>query len=144
VGRLDEIKFFCDAMLGKLGRWLRILGYDTLVADKCTSDTTILLICRIDNRYLLTRDKELGRYGVYIDSQNLAEQLSQVFSLFNLKIKSPRCPLCNSELVPAEHPLGFKNTFQCLLCGKYYWRGSHWKRIMKTISETYNKTHGLI
>lgn len=141
---MDEIRFFCDAMLGKLGRWLRMLGYDTLIANKTTNDTIILLISRAEGRYLLTRDKELGKYGVYIRSQHLTEQLFQVFSLFRLNMKPPRCPLCNSELVLSEHPLGFENTSFCPTCQKYYWKGSHWNRIIKTISETYNKTHGLI
>ncbi len=132
---MDEIKFFCDAMLGKLGRWLRMLGYDTLIANKDTDDTIILLVCRIEKRYLLTRDKDLGRYGIYIRSQNLTEQLSQVFSLFGLDIKPSRCPLCNSELIPAEHPLGFKDTLFCPLCQKYYWKGSHWRKIIKTLEK---------
>ena len=131
MGGLDEIKFFCDAMLGKLGRWLRILGYDTLIANPRVDDTTILRICRQDSRILLTRDRELSRYGLYINSENLVDQLSELMKKFSLVLKEPRCPLCNSELVKKEHPLGFEETSFCPLCGKYFWKGSHWKHILE-------------
>ena len=50
------MKLFCDEMLIKLGRWLRVAGYDTRIARQGMSDRQIMQLAREENRCLITRD----------------------------------------------------------------------------------------
>ena len=71
-----------DAMLGRLSRWLRLLGYDTLYASSM-SDHQIVARARAEGRVVLTRDRDLAqRKGIrclLIQSQALEDQVSIVF-----------------------------------------------------------------
>lgn len=138
------MRFLCDAMLGRLSRWLRLLGYDTAYSD--ADDHELARQARAEDRILLTRDTDLAnRRGIrasLVTSDDPDEQLRQIIEEFNLtqsRILS-RCPTCNTRLhrIPKqavrEHvpPYVFHRhtTFQeCPGCGKVYWRGSHWERI---------------
>jgi len=147
----ERPRFAADEMLGSLARWLRLMGYDTMYA-KDVEDSKILEIAREENRYLLTRDKELsqriGEQGLYVESDDLDEQLVRVSARYNLEPDpdKTRCTVCNGELrtVTKEEAVGHvpegaleNNTvfYVCTECGKYYWRGSHWKNISKRLQD---------
>ncbi|MEM4222151.1 MAG: DUF5615 family PIN-like protein [archaeon] len=74
------MRFICDAMLAKLGRWLRMAGYDTKIASNKEKDEEILDKAIKEDRIILTRDKNLSRYkiAIYITSDNLQEQLEHI------------------------------------------------------------------
>lgn len=135
------MKFICDVMLGKLGRWLRMFGYNTIIAVAKESDKELLQKASLSGRIILTRDKSVKRKGItyYVESKDLEGQLKDVISHFNLKINFPkntRCPVCNGILEKTEKgPEGIKSDvfWKCQDCGKYYWKGSHWDKILKTI-----------
>jgi uncharacterized protein with PIN domain len=154
------VKFLADAMLGSLARWLRILGYDTeLAADK--SDTAILGQAAKERRILLTRDRELyGRAlgkkmrAFLITSPYVNDQLGKTISEFSLKLSGfpsrTLCPVCNGRLgekgrkgmegkVPKDVYERDRTFWLCSNCGKSYWRGSHWGRIRKKVSELAGK-----
>lgn len=128
-------------MLGKLGRWLRMFGYDVIIAGAKESDKELLQKASLSERMILTRDKSVRRKDItyYVKSKDLEGQLKDVILHFNLKINFPkdtRCPICNGVLEETDKgPEGIESeTFwKCKDCGKYYWRGSHWNDIMKTI-----------
>lgn len=110
-------------MLGRLAKWLRLLGYDTLYYP-CIEDREILRIARADNRILLTRDTRLvkirdlqniaghrtqhmsprdSEYGIkyfFVNENNYFGQLKEIISAFNLKDFSvmSRCAVCNAVL----------------------------------------------
>ncbi|MCQ5375598.1 MAG: Mut7-C RNAse domain-containing protein [Methanomassiliicoccales archaeon] len=145
----ERIKFAADEMLGTLARWLRIIGYDTIY-EKNKSDEEIEAQVLREKRILLTRDKnlakKLGERSLYIESDELYEQLRQVIKSFDLVMDEDftRCTLCNGEVdrvtqkeVENEVPVGalINNTefFRCRSCGKVYWKGSHWENILKTL-----------
>ncbi len=117
-------------MLGKLARWLRILGYDTELASR-EKDSELMVRARTEGRILLTRDKSIQ--GIHLPDR-LEDQL--VF-LAKLGLTIPpeprprRCPVCNGELEPIQAglPEGVDHGWKCRKCGKLYWEGSHWRRM---------------
>lgn len=140
------MKFLADVMLGKLGRWLRMFGYDTFIARVEQPDNELLRIADKEKRIILTRDKSIKREGItyYVKSKNLEDQLKDIVSHFKLEINFPketRCPICNGLLGRVERgPEGLETLesemfWKCEDCGKYYWKGSHWNKILKTIEK---------
>jgi hypothetical protein len=132
------MKFIADVMLGRLGRWLRLLGYDTVIAPEVLSDTEILQRAIKEKRALLTRDKQLyqrARKKVrahYFKSRGVKNELKEAVKAFRLRVSFPektRCSICNSSLKK-------RNDFWiCSGCNQTYWKGTHWKRIRQTIRE---------
>jgi uncharacterized protein with PIN domain len=146
---------FVDAMLGRLARWLRLLGYDTLYASKL-SDHQIAARARAEGRVVLTRDRELAqRRGIrtlYVRSQDWQEQIEEVVDALGLPAPGAeaRCPQCNAVLVevsPAQvrprvpaHVFQTQHEFHyCPRCGQYYWPGSHWENIQSAIAQVLAK-----
>ena len=95
-------RLIADAMLGKLARWLRVLGYDTLYMQG--DDHFIAARARAEGRVLLTRDTELahrkGLSAIYIKSQVLQDQLTQVVQHLDPPVQDTpsRCMKCNGSL----------------------------------------------
>lgn len=141
------MKFLADDMLGTLARWLRILGYNTSYPR--AKDDEMIEIAEKEGRVILTRDKKVAkRYknSLYIESDKLDEQLEQVMCTFKLGIKNSMtlCSICNVELEDVEKeevkekvPLRIyefhEQFWHCPECGRYYWQGSHWERIMERV-----------
>ena len=75
------MKFVVDHMLGRLAKWLRILGYDTVYSPSL-DDPDLVRISQAEGRLLLTRDTGIARRKgiecLLIDSDRLEEQLAQV------------------------------------------------------------------
>lgn len=152
---MGKPKFVADGMLGKISRWLRMLGYDVKYSTKFT-DEELMKIAKTEGRILLTRDQELFKRA---DSQNTTtalvegssdpETLAKLASLFHLRldidVSVSRCPKCNEQIAPAlrEEVLGkvpegtlkqYKDFWKCPNCGQIYWQGSHWRRIRETLN----------
>lgn len=142
-------EFFADINVGKLARWLRIMGYDTLIF-KGNDDADMLTAALAENRIILTRDTELmkrrlitrGRVkAILIKSDNMEEQLKQVLETLN-PAPSPKpfalCLECNEPLVekPKEevkdgvpaYVFQTQNEYmECPACCRIYWKGTHWQ-----------------
>ena len=142
----DAIKFAADVMLGKLARWLRILGYDTFY-NPTFSAIELLKIAQDENRVLLTRNKHLLSQAnsvqhLWVESNHPKAQLKQVIAAFELDTSSyifRLCTLCNVEVhllpkdeVPNNIPEPIRTDteifYQCPRCLRVYWKGSHIKR----------------
>ena len=132
------MKFLADAMLGKLGRWLRLFGYDTKIASDILSDDEVLELAKKDRRFLLTRDKDLYRKakGVvrahYFKARGAHKELREIVKTLKLKPEFPkktRCSICNGALKKKD------SLWICSKCSQTYWKGSHWARIRKVIKE---------
>ena len=84
------MKFIADEMLGKLAKWLRFLGYDTLYAEKI-SDAEIMLIAENEDRIILTRDhgflhkKCLNLEILFIRFDQIKDQLIQLRADLNIQ-----------------------------------------------------------
>ena len=137
------MRFVADCMLGKLAKWLKILGFDTAYFSKI-EDENLLVFAQNESRILLTRDNGLierskNIQSLFIDSEKWTEQIQQILEEFNLKknIKSnSRCIECNTVLkaLPKEQaknlvtPFIYKNAdvfSLCPECGRVFWKGTH-------------------
>jgi len=148
----QEKRFIADVMLGRLAKWLRIIGYDTSYF-RTIDDSQLIRTASREGRILLTRDVELyhrgGFDGLLIKAEYLEAQLAQVIkqeALKPLMNAGVRCPLCNEclrvvsreqikELVPAYVWETHREFTRCPRCGKIFWRGTHWQRIHRRLRE---------
>lgn len=156
---LDVKRFIADGMLGKLTRWLRILGYD-VEFKPYEKDETLLDLAKKTGRILLTSDIELYRRAVrkgvnvfLVNGKSEVENLAKISEKLglNLDVEETRCPKCNFRLrmaspeevkdkVPETTLKTYREFWVCTnpKCGKVYWQGSHWKKIGKTLKEAKN------
>ena len=151
------MKFVVDCMLGKLAKWLKILGFDAVFFSKIEDDA-LLEIARKENRVLLTRDTGLiertkKAKSLFIESENWRNQVEQVLDEYDLwKDVRPnsRCIECNvpiKDLPRAKAknlvtPFVFENadTFAlCPDCGRVFWRGTHLKDMETKIDDFLKK-----
>ena len=150
------MKFIVDGMLGKLTRWLRMLGQDVKYSTQL-DDAELVAMAEKEHRILLTRDADLykrasakGVEPFCVSGKTEAEKLAELAERFDLSLtidlSRSRCPRCNAKilLTPKEKISGKveKNTFsfysefwECPNCGHVYWQGAHWKGIHATLEE---------
>jgi len=148
---LRKPKFILDVHLGKLAKFLRMLGFDTLY-ENYYDDSEIVRIAQEQKRIILTRDVSLLKmnavtHGYWIRSQDPVKQLQEVilrFDLFTNIRPFYRCIDCNGMVkkTPKEAILDtlepktksyYDKFFRCASCGKVYWEGSHFSRMKKFI-----------
>ncbi|NOZ12465.1 MAG: hypothetical protein GXO69_02310 [Acidobacteria bacterium] len=144
-------RFAVDIMLGKLAKWLRLMGFDTFYSNSA-GDSFLTALATGEKRILLTRDRPLaakmGNSAYFVHNILLPGQLAEIRAAFHLYLFHPRtrCSICNgillsiskSEVAKKVPPYVFqtqKNFLQCSRCGKIYWNGTHIQHIKKTISE---------
>jgi uncharacterized protein with PIN domain len=147
-----EIKFVADVMVGKLSRWLRVLGFDTAYSNTYP-DQEIVRIAESENRIILTRDtgiaaRRIRSQCLLIESGDYKEQLRQVlrtFDLHDFKVFS-RCLECNAPLTDIDKEAVFdkvppyvylsQNRFAtCPSCNRIYWHGTHADEMLKRLKE---------
>lgn len=147
------MKFLADTMLGRLARWLRFIGYDTLYPP-VTEDRKLIDIALREDRILLTRDRTLSKTSakierIYIESDEITEQLKQLVADFRLDLDKndilSRCGVCNTQLLAVAAKESVQNHvpdgvyarqdrfWVCPNCNRYYWQGTHYEKIMKCI-----------
>jgi uncharacterized protein with PIN domain len=143
------MKLLLDGMLGRLAKWLRILGYDTAYFPDL-DDNQLVRLARAEGRILLTCDRELTRRRgltcLLVESEKLEEQIQQALSELHLETEQPfsRCPVCNTPLQEVEKPSVKERVppyvFQtqehfslCPKCNRIYWQGTHWAKMNEVI-----------
>ncbi len=156
-----EVKFFADAMLGRLATWMRILGLDVEYAPDI-EDSIIEERARVESRLILTRDTSLiKRRGVrdrcfFIESDHVEVQLREVVERFGVTgaLLLTRCLRCNTILkdVDRASAKGLVPTYvydtqdrfsTCPECGRVYWSGTHKAQIIKTLRRVVNPPKGV-
>jgi len=149
-----ERKFVVDGMLGKLARWLRILGYDTLFVGNSSDEEVLELLERDNSRVLLTKDRLLyvqavkkGFEALLMEGTSIEDWLKQLQAskLIDLsQEREPRCSVCNAKLrkvskndvydrLPEKTRELYDFFYECSRCRKLYWFGSHWKNIRRVL-----------
>jgi len=158
-------RFIVDTNVGRLARWLRMLGYDALFINEI-NDRQLVAIGLKEKRVLLTRDTQImqrrvvtsGRLkALLVKGDDTKEQLRQVVRAMNLNYEErqfTRCLECNQPLLSRTKeeirdrvpPYVFQTQPQfveCPSCHRIYWRGTHWQRMKREletlVEETTNK-----
>ena len=150
---LREPKFIPDVHLGKLARYLRMAGFDVLYKNNFT-DNDLVKISLDENRTILTQDRDILKrnevtHGYWVRNKTAEDQLKEVierFQLKNLINEFTRCLECNTllnkvekESIISQLPPNIKEWhnefYECPSCDKVFWKGRHYERMEKIISE---------
>ena len=148
------MKFITDGMLGKLTRWLRMLGQN-VEYSRSLDDKQLIEVAKKQSRVLLTRDLRLYQQAVthgvsafLVEGATEAEKLANLAKRFDLMLEVDvtvsRCPKCNTQIklvskdkvvkkIPQKTSLYYNEFWMCPNCEQIYWQGAHWKRIDKTL-----------
>jgi len=147
-----ERKFIADAMLGKLARWMRIMGCDVAFFPGIDDPDLAELAAR-SGRLLLTRDTLLIRRAkvrenhFFVEGDHLRDQLRQVVQAFGIDpfpLFLTRCLLCNEPLLDVEkekvrdhvppYVFATQDSFRvCPSCGRHFWGGTHRARMSEEL-----------
>jgi uncharacterized protein with PIN domain len=156
VKLVRKMRYICDDNLGKLAKWLRMLGYDTLFFDPI-EDGELVSKALKDNRVVLSRDTQLSRFKMKLDQSLLLiksdkplEQLKQVVRHFKLKpdknLLFSRCLVCNQSLQKVDkekiknrlYPYVYQTQddfMLCPQCDRIYWPATHVERMVETLKK---------
>jgi len=148
---LRRVRLVVDSHLGRLARYLRLLGFDTLFHNDL-GDPELARLAAQEGRILLTRDKALlmrreVTHGCYVREASPRQQLAALVRRLDLyrEIRPfTRCMECNGRLRPVNKQQVaeqlpertrelFHEFWQCLGCGRVYWQGSHFERMQALV-----------
>lgn len=155
VGALDVPKFIIDHNVGKLVKWLRIMGYDTRFFEG-TDDADLVATALAEERVILTRDTQIEKRRVVangrlklilIQSDDPEQQMRQVVHTLGLDCQFgpfTRCLECNQPLMERGKPevkdlvppyvFQTQNQYmECPACHRIYWRGTHWQAMTRRL-----------
>ena len=152
-----EIKLIADNNVGKLARWLRLIGYDTILL-KQKDDAQMIKIALGQNRVVVTKDAQFMKRRlvtngtlktVHIEQDDPVLQVQEVvktlsldyhFKPFSLCLECNRALIAPGKdevrnLVPA-HVLETQTQYtQCPTCQRIYWPGTHWQAMSKKLQD---------
>jgi uncharacterized protein with PIN domain len=147
------MKFILTKELGRLAKWLRILGYDAEYFREA-KEASLVIKALQEDRVILTRNARLGQHvgikRLNITCDSIYEQLRQTFAGLLLRpdaaLMFTRCTICNEALQGIEkekvkdrvpqYVFKAQNDFvNCPKCQRIYWQGSHWGNVKNTLKE---------
>ncbi|MEX0802508.1 MAG: Mut7-C RNAse domain-containing protein [Candidatus Binatia bacterium] len=147
-----QLKFAADRMLGRLAKWLRVIGQD-VIYGRHLSGYGLIRAARQQDRVILTRDRGLQLRQppefVFIESNHFREQLRQVVEKFNLTWRDDlfrRCLSCNGLLQPRskdsvrdrvpEYVFSTQEIFfWCAGCRRIYWPATHHQKMLQELQQ---------
>ncbi len=149
-------RFIVDVNLGRLARYLRLLGFDCLYSNNY-SDEAIAKTSNLENRVVLTRDRilllrKMITQGYFVRASIPKAQVKEVlkrFSLYRLVNPFVRCTHCNAKLKKIKkqeiaHRLEaltkqhYDTFLVCSACNQIYWQGSHYMHAKRLVDEFLN------
>ena len=149
------MKFIVDANVGKLTKWLRLMGHDAIFFDG-RNDGDMIALAFSEDRTILTRDTHIMEWGVVksgrvktllIENDDPEAQICQVLRDLHIEVPGNSftvCLECNVPLVDVARedvknrvpPYVFRtqaNFLECPKCRRIYWRGTHWQSMVKRL-----------
>ena len=140
MGKKEDIRFVAENTLGKLAKWLRMLGFDTLYERGSLPERRLEA-----GRIRLTRTRCIANRCapdrvIFITSDLYSEQIRQVVATLGLTQADidpfTRCIRCNAPIESIDKSSVFgqvpdyiwetQDTFsRCPRCNRVYWPGSH-------------------
>ncbi len=157
---MGKPKFICDDMLGKLARWLRMIGYDTVYSkDHGLDDRGIIEKAMREKRVVVTRDTGLcmkANHCIPLTKHELEDQLAEFIEKSHkrgTKINLPEAPegvycnKCNGPLREVEDKKDIEENvpegsfqrqdkfWKCQDCNQVYWSGTHWEKIRNSLEK---------
>ena len=157
LGKSDSHKFIADCHLGKLAKYLRLMGVDTLYFPHIEDDKLIEM-ANNEQRTILTRDRSLSERkhapAFFLEATDTKGQLKILINRYSLK-ESPapfsRCIVCNTPLQVIEKdkiieflPKKVKKYFDffeyCPTCDRVYWQGDHYRHMMAFLEPILKET----
>jgi len=156
---MPSVLFLADCNVGRLARWLRVLGYDAAYEPRI-ADPELVARALAEGRVLLTRDVDLTQRrviangtlrAVLLRTDRVEDQLRQVIEEVGLVAAAfdgqglTRCLECNVELetrekakvahlLPPYVQATQERFMQCPRCERVYWPGTHWQRMRARIA----------
>lgn len=146
-------RFVADVHLGRLARYLRFAGYDTLVPPDACSDAWLVALAGSEGRTVLTRDRDLLMHrrlvrGCYVHAVEPLAQFGELARRLRLGLEAAgpsRCLRCNAPLqpvtraavagcVPPRTFAHFAQYWRCPDCKHLFWHGSHWERLRTALA----------
>jgi len=153
---LRDPKFIADVHLGRLARYLRMMGFDVLYKNNFDDDE-IIKISLDKKRARLTKDRGILKrseitHGYWVRSSKVKEQVVEIIERFDLKKlinEFTRCIECNSPLesisknevineLPPKVSESQESFSVCPSCKKLYWKGTHHQRMLSFIKTIKN------
>ena len=157
MSSINNLIFIVDNNVGKLTKWLRMMGYNAVFFDG-SDDAYLVAKALTEDRVILTRDTQIMKRGVItsgrlkailINSDEPESQIRQVIDTLHLDFMSrpfTRCLECNQPLVERSKdevkdrvpPYVFQTQSQymeCTTCHRIYWRGTHWQAMTKKLKK---------
>ena len=146
--------FIADCHLGKLAKYLRLMGFDTLFFSQIDDDDLITLALE-QNRIILTRDRALSKRNnapvLFLESKETRPQLQTLVSHFRLKehpAPFSRCIVCNTPLevvdkakvldrLPEKVQRYFSHFEYCKVCDRVYWHGDHYRHMKQFLDSVF-------
>ncbi len=152
ASNFQQERFVADSMMGKLAKWLRIMGYDTLYQSYYRPGALDQLLK--EGRRLLTRHEKRAdhyREAILLRPNRVAEQLAELKKRLPLRPDPSRwfsrCLICNALLKHAALEEARENVPEyvfyrnihsirvCPRCGRYYWPGTHRMRMIQQLEQ---------
>lgn len=153
----NNSKLLVDGALGKLSRWLRIVGYDVAydpdlvrmqIIERAVEEDRIIITGskRTMDMSVKKKIQSVLIYGISVNIQ-IKQLIKNGFKIDELDISYSRCSLCNGNLIKTSDPddlnqipSGTKQYqfefYKCTSCKHLYWEGSHWKRMRSMIKQS--------
>lgn len=154
---LRHLRLIADVHLGKLTRYLRLLGFDVLY-DNSLDDDDIVSVAKNEGRIVLTADRGLLKrsdvtHGYCVRSDDADQQLIEVLRRFDCASRTApfsRCMKCNGlledvskdEILEQLEPKTrkyYEKFRRCTGCGKIYWKGTHFERLHSLVSAAFDE-----
>jgi uncharacterized protein with PIN domain len=152
-----DLNFAADRTLGKLAKWLRLMGFDTIYETNVSSNWFYEHLD--ESRILLTRTEKIRRqYAmrrlIFIEGNDLFEQLAQVIDEMAITFQDirpfSRCIECNTQIIDIDKGTVYgmvpdyiyethDNFSMCRQCQRTFWRGSHTERSMERIVQLFDR-----